>query len=96
MDLVRVVPFALLSVTAIIFIIRANVIFGRILDEVNSNRGPSEQISFLFVNLRVGQVVAEHQRLFPADQKRRRMKISFGIAFCLFAVLAIFLAVGCR
>jgi nitrate reductase NapE component len=73
-------------------IIRANVIFGRMLDEVNSNRAANEQISFLFANLRFSQVMAEHARLFPTDKKRRKLKVSLGIAFVLFAVLAIFLA----
>jgi len=92
MDLTRLIPCSVLFVTGTILIIRANVIFGRMLDEVNANRAANEQISFLFVNLRFGQVMTEHARLFPTDKKRRQLKISLGIAFGLFAVLAIFLA----
>ena len=94
MDLVRVIPCAVLFVAATICIIRANFIFGRILDEVNSTRGANEQISFLFVNLRFEQVLAEHRQLFAADDKRSQMKILLWIGFGLFAVFAIFLAVG--
>jgi hypothetical protein len=57
------------------------------LDEVNSSRAANEQIGFLFVKFRFGQVMDEHARLFPTDKKRRQMKISLGIAFALFAVL---------
>jgi nitrate reductase NapE component len=92
MNLTRLIPCSVLFVTRTITIIRANVIFSRMLDEVNSNRAANEQISFLFVNLQFGQVIAEHARLFPTDKKRGQLKISLGIAFALFAVLAIFLA----
>ena len=94
MDLVRAIPFAFLLIATAICIIRANVIFGRILNEVNSSRGANEQISFLFVNLRFGQVLAEHRQLFPADDKRRQMHIWLWTGFALIAVFAIFLAVG--
>jgi hypothetical protein len=94
MDLVRVMVFAVFFIAAVTCIIRANVIFGRILDDVNSSRGANDQISFLFVNLRLRQVLAEHRELLPADDKRRQMKISLWIGFALFAVSATFLAVG--
>lgn len=83
-----------LLVIATVCITRAYVIFGRILNEVNSKRGASEQVSFLFANLRFGQVLAEHQQLFPGDEKRRQMKISACIGFALLAVLLLCLAVG--
>lgn len=83
-----------LLVIATVCITRAIVIFGRILKEVDSKRGANEQVSFLFVNLRFGQVLAEHQQLFPGDDKRRQMKISACIGFALLAVLFIRLAVG--
>jgi hypothetical protein len=54
MNPTHVIPGALLFVAAIVFIIRANFIFFRILDEVNANRPDSQQISFLFVSLRFG------------------------------------------
>jgi hypothetical protein len=79
MDFTRLIPSALPFVTAIVFIIRANFIFYRILDEVNANRAASQQISFLFVNLRFGLVVSEHGKLFPRVPKRRQMKIPLGI-----------------
>ena len=93
MDLTRFIPCSVLFVTAAILIIRANVIFGRMLDEVNSNRAANEQISFLLVNLRLGQVIAEHSRLFPTDKKRRQMKISGGIGFALLLLVLLCLAV---
>jgi hypothetical protein len=56
---------------------------------VNANRAASQQISFLFVNLRFGEVMSEHGKLFPIDPKRRQMKISLGIGFGL-ALLGVF------
>ena len=44
----RLICCAAFFAAATIFIIRANVIFGRMLDEVNSNRAANEQISFLW------------------------------------------------
>jgi hypothetical protein len=92
MDLARLMPSALLFVTAVVFIIRANLIFYRILDDVNANRAASQQISFLFVNLRLGEVMSEPCKLFPRDPKRRQMKISLGIGFGL-ALLVVFVLV---
>lgn len=83
MDLTRLIPSALLFVTAVVFIIRANIIFYRILDDVNANRAAGQQISFLFVNFRLGEVMSEHGKLFARDPKRRQMKISLGIGFGL-------------
>jgi hypothetical protein len=90
MDLARLIPSALLFVMAVVFIIRANVIFYRIFDEVNANRAANQQISFLFVNLRFGEVMSEHGKLFPSDPKRHQMKTSLGIGFGL-ALLLVFL-----
>jgi hypothetical protein len=94
MDFTRLIPSALLFVTAIVFIIRANFIFYRVLDEVNANRAASQQISFLFVNLRFGLVMSEHGKLFPRDTKRRQMKISGGIGFSLALISFLALALG--
>jgi hypothetical protein len=81
MDLARLIPSALLFVMAVVFITRANVIFYRIFDEVNSNRAANQQISFLFVNLRFEEVMSEHGKLFRRDIKRRQMKTSLRIGF---------------
>ena len=94
MDLTRFTSCSVFFVTAAILIIRANAIFGRMLDEVNSNRAANEQIYFLFVRLRFGQVMDEHARPFPTDKKRRQMKISCGIGFALLFLVLLFLAVG--
>ncbi len=93
MDLARLIPSALLFVTAIVFIVRTNFIFYRILDDVNASRAAS-QISFLFVNLRFGEVLSEHGKLFPKDLKRRQMKISIVAGFALLLLLVLTLAVG--
>ena len=71
---------AILFLVAVAFIIKANVIFYRILDEVNAARQRSDQISFLFVGLRFTEVIGEHATLFPADRKRNQMKASAGLA----------------
>jgi hypothetical protein len=95
MNLVRLIPSTLLFVTAVVFIIKANVIFYRILDDVNASRTVSQQISFMFVNSRFGEVMSEHGEMFPKDPKRRQMKITLGIGFGLLALSAIFvLALG--
>jgi hypothetical protein len=94
MDLARLIPSALLFVTAIVFIVRANFIFYRILDDVNASRAASQQISFLFVNLPFGEVLSEHGKLFPTDLKRRQMKISIVTGFALLLLLVLTLAVG--
>lgn len=94
MDLARIIPSALLFVTAIVFIVRANFIFYRILDDVTASRAASQQISFLFVNLRLGEVLSEHGKLSPADVKRRQMKISIATGFALLLVLILALALG--
>lgn len=94
MNSTHVIPVALLFVTAIVFIIRANFIFFHILDEVNANRPASQQISFLFVSLRFGEVMAEHSTQFPTDPKRRQMKMSVGTGFALLLLLVLILAVG--
>jgi len=94
MDFARLIPSALLFVTAVVFIIRANLIFYRILDDVNANRTANQQISFLFVNLRFREVMSEHGKLFPRDPKRRQMKISLGIGFGLAILVVFVLALG--
>jgi hypothetical protein len=94
MDLTHLIPSALLFVTAIVFIVRANFIFNRILDDVNVNRAASQQSGFLFVNLRLGEVMSEHGKLFPRDPKRRQMKISLWIGFGLALVSFFALALG--
>jgi hypothetical protein len=76
------------------FIVRTNFIFYRILDDVNASRAASQQISFLFVNLRFGEVLSEHGKLFPKDLKRRQMKISIVAGFALLLLLVLTLAVG--
>ena len=94
MDLARLIPSALLFVTAIVFVVRANFIFYRILDDVNASRAASQQISFLFVSLRFGEVLSEHGKLFPKDLNRRQMKISIVAGFALLLLLVLTLAVG--
>jgi len=94
MDLARPISSALLFVTAIVFIVRANFIFYRILDDVNASRAASQQISFMFVNLRFIEVLSEHGKLFPTDLKRRQMKISIVAGFALLLLLFLTLAVG--
>jgi hypothetical protein len=89
MDVTRHIPCSVLFVAAIVFIVRANLIFFRILDEVNTSRPASGQISFLFVNLRLAEVMTEHGKLFPIDQKRRQMKISVGIGFGLLLAMVL-------
>jgi hypothetical protein len=93
MALTRLIPSALLLVTAVVFIVRANFIFYRILDDVNASRAASQQISFLFVNLWFWEILSEHCKLFPSDVKRRQMKISIVTGFTLL-LLALTLAVG--
>ena len=88
----RPVVCAVLFVLAIAFVIRANVIFYGILDEVNATRQGRDQISFLFVGLRFAEVMSEHGRRFPVDRKRKQMKMSIGIGFALLLVLFVVLA----
>lgn len=77
----RPVVCAVLFVLAIAFVIRANVIFYRILDEVNATRQGRDQISFLFVRLRLAEVMSEHGRRFPVDRKRQQIKSRAQIDF---------------
>jgi hypothetical protein len=94
MNPTHVILGALLFVVATVFIIRANFIFFRILDEVNANRPASQKISFLFVSLRFKQVMSEHRKLFPSDPKRRQVKISIGAGFLLILLFILTIAVG--
>ena len=94
MDLARLISSALLFVTAVVFIVRANFIFYRILDDVNAGRAASQQISLQFVNLRFGEVLSEHGKLFPTDVKRRQMKISIVTGFALLLFLVVTLGMG--
>ena len=89
MDLTRLTLGALLFVTATAFIIRAHLIFFRILDEVNANRAASQQISFRFAG-----VMSEHAKLFPMDGKRRRIKVCLWVGFALLLLFALVFAVG--
>jgi len=89
MNPVRLVTCGLLFVTAVVFIVRANLIFFRILDEVNAKRAANEQVSFLFVGLRLVEVTSEHGRLFPQDKKRTQMKTATLIGFALLLALVL-------
>lgn len=93
MHLARVIPCAVLLVTGAIFIIRANVIFFRILDDVNTSRAANQQVSFLFVNLRAAQVMVEHSERFPADRKPHQMKVFFAVGLALILLTFLVLVV---
>jgi hypothetical protein len=86
--------YAILFISAIGFIIRSNFIFDHILDEVNTHRAPNEQIGPLFVNWRTGEIMDEHERLFPSDLKRRQMKISMYVGFALMGLMVIAVVVA--
>jgi hypothetical protein len=94
MNFTRLIPSGLLFVIATVFIIRANVIFYSILDEVNANRAGSQQIGPLFVNLRYREVMPEDAKLFPGGPKRRQMKISAVVGFSLILLAFFALAFG--
>jgi len=79
MNPVPLIPCALLFLAAQFCIFKANSIFSRILDEVNSKRPAPEQISFLFVNVRAFEVADLHRQLFPMDRKRRQMNVFGGV-----------------
>jgi hypothetical protein len=65
-----------------------------ILDDVNASRAASQQIIFLFVNLRFREVLSEHGKRFPTDLKRRQMKICIVTGFALLLLLVLTLAAG--
>lgn len=46
-------------------IITSNVVFFQILSEVNSQRPPERQFSFMFVDVRLFEIMRDHARLFP-------------------------------
>jgi hypothetical protein len=60
---------AILFCLATSALIAANSIFYAILGEVNGKRGPQEQISMLFVNARLFEVVGLHRKFFPNSRK---------------------------
>ena len=64
-------------------IIKANIIFNQILNEVNAKRPPAQQFSFIFVNIRAFEITREHARLFPESQKRTLTNAWAGIGFAL-------------
>ena len=65
-------------------ILLANFIFATILGEVNGRRGPQEQISMLFVNVRFFEVVRLHKELFPESRKRTVMYVFAALGFAAF------------
>ena len=70
-------------------IVKANVIFYQILDEVNSKLPPERQFSSIFVNVRSFAITGEHARLFPESQRRKLMYFWGGIGFAL-GLMALF------
>jgi hypothetical protein len=77
------IVIAVLFAAATACIIKANVIFYQIFDEVNSKRPPERQFSFIFVNVRAFEITGKHGRLFPESQKRKLMYVWGGIGFAL-------------
>lgn len=94
MDPAGFILSALLLVAAIALIARANFLFYRILDDVNTTRATHQQISFLFINLRFAQVLSEHRKLFPTDSKSRQMIISLVTGFALLLVFVLVLTLS--
>jgi hypothetical protein len=84
---IPIVP-AILFCLAISAVIAANFIFYTILGEVNGKRGPQEQISMLFVNARLFEVVALHRMFFPSSRKPAIMYATgiagIGLGFAIF------------
>jgi len=83
MNVAHVIWIAVSIVAATACIITANVIFYQILDEVNAQRPSDQQISFLFVNVKVFDVLRQHAGLFPSSHKRKSMGIWTGVGFAL-------------
>jgi hypothetical protein len=92
MNLAGFLLIALLFVAGVGFIVRANFIFFRILDDLNASRPADQQISFLFINFRLPLVLSEHRQLLPSDTKRRQMKISLVTGFALLLIFVLALA----
>lgn len=84
---VIVYPVAILSLIGIgvSLAVIANMLFYRLLGEVNGKRSPKEQISMVAVNLKLGRVLRIHTELFPESKKRQQMKRLFLTGFLLMA-----------
>jgi hypothetical protein len=84
---IPVVP-AILFGTAVFFIVMANIVFYSMLGEVNGKRPQNEQISMLFVNIKLFEVIRIHKQLFPASRKPTMMFALAGIGIaCGFSVM---------
>jgi hypothetical protein len=66
---IPILPAALFAI-AVFLVVMANIVFYSILGEVNGKRSPDKQISMLFVNVKLYEVIRLHKELFPASRKR--------------------------
>ena len=84
MHLAHPVLVALFITAGTASIVTSNVIFYRILNEVNSRRPPEQQFRFILVGVRAFEITREHARLFPDSRKRKLMLAWAGIGLALF------------
>jgi hypothetical protein len=73
----------IMFIAAVACIIKANIVFYQILDEVNANRPPNQQTSFIFVNVRAFDILSQHAALFTTSRKRKPMYLWTGVGFVL-------------
>jgi hypothetical protein len=80
-------PHIALAICAIaaatLSIISANVMFYKIVDEVNSRLPPYQRHGFLFINHKVFDIVNQHARFFPMSRRRKQMFTWFAVGFAL-------------
>ncbi len=84
MPVIAVIGFVFL--TGIGLVIAASMQFYMILGEVNSRIEQRNQISPLFVNLRLPRVLERHRVLFPISRARRRLAMLLLVGMALFFV----------
>jgi len=84
MPVIAVIGFIFLA--GIGLVIAASTQFYMILAEVNSRTQRRNQISPLFANLRLQQVLERHRVLFPISRARRRMAMLLLAGIALFFV----------
>lgn len=78
-------------ISAFVLIAVANSYFYEVLGEVNAKLPSDKQISRLFVNVRLFDVLQRHRELYPSSLKRRRLN---QYAFAGFALLLTVVAIN--
>ncbi len=74
------IPFG----TAMAFLLVANLVFYRMLYEVNRARDPSKRIGVSFVSFRFFEVMVLHKELFPGSRKYILLYGSAILGFAIF------------